>query len=198
MGLVLLAGWLMYWLRQGPDQPLPRLLPAPSFELTDSSGELRSLAALRNRVWLVDFIFTRCAGPCPLMTQRMQAIQQEVRRLDPPLPPDSVRFVSISVDPGYDTPEVLSQYAVERGLDLSDWWLLTGPREPTSDLIRDGFKVAVGAPPQRASALIHSTLFMLFDGEGWARAIFRLEDADLVAHATGMIEGLVRAPDRAQ
>src|SRR5205809_1034351 len=84
------------------------LFPAPSFVLTDQEGRQVSNQDLRGKVWIVDFIFTRCMGPCPMMTQKLVRLAKDIES-------PSVRFVSISVDPEFDRPAVLKQYARDRG-----------------------------------------------------------------------------------
>ena len=79
----------------------PRSVDLPEFALLDRSGRPATLSALRGRPWIADFIFTRCAGVCPAMTARMAALAKRLEGVP-------VRFVSFSVDPVYDTPEVLA------------------------------------------------------------------------------------------
>ena len=95
----------LYVFRHG-QHPLPQYTQVPEFTLTECSGKKISLADLRGQVWVADFIFTRCAGPCPLITGRMKQIQAQVSSAD------DVTLVSFSVDPEHDTPQVLSEYAV--------------------------------------------------------------------------------------
>jgi len=110
------------WARLG--EKLVRTTEAPDFDLVDQNGERRTLADYAGRVVLLDFIFTRCEGPCPIMTAREAGIQ---RKLDPSLR-ERVAFVSISLDPVHDTPEALRAYAALHGADLSNWSFLTPPR----------------------------------------------------------------------
>jgi protein SCO1/2 len=96
--------------------------PAPPFELTDQRGEVLASADLRGSAVVLDFMFTNCPGPCPILTGIVRDAQQALR----PELRARTRFVSISLDPARDTPEVLVAYAAKRGLDTSDWWFLTG------------------------------------------------------------------------
>lgn len=96
--------------------------PAPPFQLTDQKGEGRASDDLRGSAVVLDFIFTNCPGPCPVLTGIVRDAQQALA----PKTRARTRFVSISLDPERDTPEVLSAYAAKRGLDTSDWWFLTG------------------------------------------------------------------------
>ncbi len=99
--------------------------PAPDFLLVDQEGRSVGLADLRGKAVVLDFIFTHCPGPCPVLTGILKDTQAA---LSPELR-ERTWFVSISIDPERDTPEVLAEYAAERGLDLSDWSLLTGSGE---------------------------------------------------------------------
>jgi protein SCO1/2 len=95
---------------------------APEFSLVDQEGRSVALADLLGKAVILDFIFTHCPGPCPVMTGILKETQAA---LSPELR-ERTWFVSISLDPERDTPDVMREYAEKRGLDLSDWSLLTG------------------------------------------------------------------------
>jgi protein SCO1/2 len=164
---------------------LERLFRTPEFSLLNCTGESLSSKDLQGNIWVVDFIFTRCGGPCPLMTQRMLSLQKTLKKRGLQEPPLSVKLLSISVDPGYDTPPVLKTYAQEWGADLDGWYFLTGPEESTLQLIKEGFKIAAdreGSGTEHEMSMpniIHSTNFLLVDGEGWVRKIYHLDETDL-------------------
>jgi len=111
---------------------LVRTSAAPPFDLIDQSGRAVSLESLGDRVLLVDFIYTSCPGPCPVQTSIQVALQ---RRIPAPLR-DDVHFVSISLDPEVDRPEIMQAYALARGADLSNWSFLTGPSAGVDEVIR--------------------------------------------------------------
>lgn len=142
---------------------LPPVLPAPvpDFTFTSHARQTVRRADLTGRPWVADFIFTRCAGICPLMTAQMA-------RLRGRLPPD-VRLVSFTVDPVHDTPEVLAAYA--RPFQPGErWWFLTGAQADLYRLSVDGFKlVAMEVPPERQQPggdgpFLHSSRLVLVDG----------------------------------
>src|SRR5688500_16670878 len=83
---------------------LEPLYPAPAFKSTDQDGRTVTNADLGDKTWVVNFIFTRCGGACPLITRKMVNVARKV-------PGNGLRFVSISVDPEYDTPAILKRYA---------------------------------------------------------------------------------------
>lgn len=151
---------------------LPVLFSVPSETLTDDSGRTRSLSEFNQSVAVYAFIFTRCAGVCPTMMEAMKRLAAEV-------PPDaSVRYVLISVDPGYDTPEILRAYRQKHGVG-DRWVFLTGPRDTISKLSIEGFKLAApkdGGTPNEP--IVHSTKFVLVDRAGQIRAYYDSFDAE--------------------
>lgn len=183
---------------QGPRIEVPdRLFEVPSFSLTNCDNQTISNDDLKGNVWVVDFIFTRCGGPCPLMTQRLKSVQDALRENGLLAPEAKVRLVSISVDPGYDSPEVLSEYAQTWGIDLGSWYLLTGPEKETLELIREGFKITAtrqGSGTEDMAAMpsiVHSTNFLLVDQEGWVTRIFHLDDEGLRDKMVQAVEALL-------
>jgi protein SCO1/2 len=156
---------------------LPRLFTLPEFSLVERSGRPATLAALRGQPWIADFIFTRCAGVCPAMTARMAALRKR-------LAGTPVRFVTFSVDPSTDTAEVLARYAAAAGAD-ADWWFVTGPKRDLHALSTEGFKLAaMENPPGQETAdgpFLHSSKFVLVDGEGAIRGYYDSDDPASVA-----------------
>lgn len=145
---------------------LPILGAVPAFELTDHRGDAATAAGLVGAPWVADLVFTRCTLVCPAMSQRMA-------RLDDRLP-DAVRLVSLSVDPGHDTPAVLAAYAGR--LDASERWLfLSGEPGAVRELAQRGFKLAVADDPAATgpgAAIVHSNRFVLVDARGRVRGYY--------------------------
>lgn len=149
----------------GPD--LPRLGAAPDFSLVSEQGKSVSRADYLGKVWIADFIFTRCGGSCPILSARMAALSG--RMTDAPL----VRFVSFGVDPEYDTPAVLAEYGRKLGADPARWSFLHGTRPIVRSLIKDGFKLAVeDGAADSVEPILHSTRFVLVDAEGTIRGYY--------------------------
>lgn len=149
----------------GPD--LPRLGAAPAFTLVSESGTAVTTADYAGTVWIADFIFTRCGGSCPILSSRMLALSKKTA--DVP----AIRYVSFGVDPEYDTPEVLAAYARDLGADLSRWTFLHGERPVIRSLIKDGFRLAIeDGPADSVEPILHSTRFVLVDGEGTIRGYY--------------------------
>lgn len=133
--------------------------PAPDFALVDQDGRPVALADLRGKALLLDFVYTHCPGPCPILTGTHVAVQ---RALAPELR-ERVRFVSISLDPARDTPEALRAYATARGADLSGWSFLTGDEDAVADVL---LRYGVGAKPGKNGEIDHLVITFLIDREG--------------------------------
>ena len=168
--------------RSSPEQPsveddLPVLSAVPEFSLTERSGRILTRSDLAGRVWVANFVFTQCMGPCPLLSQRMSRIQKALE--DQP----DVRLVSFSVDPENDTPEVLSEYAKRFNADPKRWLFLTGDKTDMYHLIKDGFKLAIDdggqADSPDAGIITHSLRFVLVDQRGQIRGYFHGAESDM-------------------
>ena len=146
------AGW--FRLREG----LVRTSPAPPFDLIDQAGHAVSLESLGDRVLIVDFIYTSCPGPCPVQT----SIQVELQRRIPKALRGEIHFISISLDPEVDRPEVLEHYATARGVDFSNWSFLTGPTERVAEVVR---RWGVGSIRKPDGTIDHTLIrFLVQDG----------------------------------
>lgn len=171
-------------------------LAAP-FEGIDQDGAPVSLASLRGRIVLLDFVYTHCPGPCPILTGILVSLQRK-------LPQDlreRTHFVSITLDPERDTPEVLRAYAGARGADLSGWSFVTGKPEQI-----DAVLAAYGVGRTQGSGEIQHTLVTyLIDGEG--RIVRRytglshapeemLHDLRALARGSGAVSPREAAPAR--
>ena len=134
----------------------------PDFSLTDQRGAPFALSDLQDKVWVADFIFTSCGTICPPMTIEMARLQDEFAAED-------LHFVSFSVDPERDTPEVLFRYADYYGADGDHWSFLTGQKEAIYQLAHEGFNLATG---HRGSEILHSTRFVLVDQNQQVRGYY--------------------------
>ncbi|MDA1312911.1 MAG: SCO family protein [Acidobacteria bacterium] len=156
---------------------LPLLGVAPEFSLTERSGRQVDRSELDGRVWVANFVFTECTGPCPLLSQRMSRIQKALE--DQP----EVRLVSFTVDPENDTPEVLTKYAKRFNADPVRWLFLTGDKTGLYRLIKGGFKLAIDdggeAPGPDSGIITHSLRFVLVDRQGRIRGYFQGGEGDL-------------------
>lgn len=146
--------------------------PAPPFRLIDHDGNPRALEDWRGKLVLLDFIWTRCPGPCPILTGLHVKVQRE-------LPPELravTQLASISLDPVRDTPAVLREYAAKRGADLSNWSFLTGPPDEIDAVLKS---YGVGSAKTPDGQIEHVVVTFLIDGEGQiARRYVGLEGHD--------------------
>jgi protein SCO1/2 len=143
---------------------------APHTRLVDSNGRPFDLAKLRGKVVLVSFVFTTCNGVCPATTQTLVRVQRTLQEAK--LWKTSVEFVSITLDPKRDTPEVLSRYGQLFGADLAAWHYLTGDPDQVASVIKAwGMWVKSNA----TGVLDHPSRIFLIDENGCEREIYNLE-----------------------
>ena len=145
----------------GAEEQLPIIGKIPAFDLVDQNSKQFTLKNLEGNVWLADFIFTTCSGPCPIMTERMGMVQHDL------LETEKLKFVSFTVNPDYDTPEVLKKYAQRFDADVGSWSFVTGKYEQIQELIVEGFKMG-----DVEEIVFHSTRFALVDHEGNLRGYY--------------------------
>lgn len=185
-GLAAVALVLLLSGRQPAQEELPVIAEVGAFELVDHAGRRVTPSDLAGAPWVVDFVFTRCRSTCPLMTEAMRRLRADWPRDVP------VRFVSISVDPEHDRPEVLADYRRQRGIEGDDWLFLTGERDVVFRLVSDTFLLSFDPdpPPELATPempILHSTRFVLVDARGRIRGYYDGLDrnalADLVRDA---------------
>ena len=161
--LALLALLPMALLAHEPgDKRLPVIGPAPSFSLTSQDGAAVSLASFRGKVVALTFIYTECPDICPLLTQKMAQVQDE-------LGADfgkKIAFVSITLDPAHDTPEVLKDYAQFWGAKPEGWTFLTGAPEAVRDVTH---RYGVFFLKKEDGSVDHTQLTTLIDADGQMR-----------------------------
>jgi protein SCO1 len=146
----------------GGDKRLPVIGPAPPFTLTSQEGKPVSLADLRGKVVALTFIYTECPDICPLLTQKMVQVQDE-------LGADfgkKIAFVSVTLNPEHDTPEILKDYAQFWGAKPEGWSFLTGSLEAVRDVTR---RYGVFFAKQKDGSVEHSQLTTLIDAAGQMR-----------------------------
>lgn len=133
--------------------------PAPDFQLTDQNGQSFTLSSLRGKVVLMDFIFTQCPGPCPLLSTKFSHLQRKLgERLG-----KEVMLVSVTIDPQQDTPEVLKAYAQRYNADPSGWKFLTGT---TRDIIMVASQYGADYRRGPEGIIDHRLLTCLIDRDG--------------------------------
>jgi protein SCO1/2 len=164
-------------------EELPRLGAVPELSLTDHRGAALTATSLRGRPWIANFIFTRCQGICPVLSNRMADL---LRRLERAGIAD-MTAVSFSVDPEHDDPATLRAYAERFEADPERWLFLTGPMVEIERVVRDGFRLSIAALPEaeRRTApepITHSDRFVLVDAQLRIRGYYHgTEDEGLAA-----------------
>ncbi len=185
---LLTAGGL-FFLRQAEvsrfaTRVLPELGAVPPFELTNQNGAAFGSQQLQGKIWIADFIYTTCPGPCPMISSRMSETQK-------PLHDTDVKLVSFSVDPVHDTPAILRSYAEKLKAQPGRWEFLTGDKGTIYRLSRDGFKLAVGAGDTPGKP-VHSTRVILVDRIGRIRGYYDATEADAVTRLLADVAHLRR------
>jgi cytochrome oxidase Cu insertion factor (SCO1/SenC/PrrC family) len=149
----------------------PRVLfPAPDFALTDQTGAEFGSDSLRGRVWIANFMFTRCTATCPAQAAKLVEIDARSRHWPDR---DRLRLVSLTVDPEYDSVSRLADYAEALKADPAQWKFLTGPRSELFRISKEGFKLPVAEASETAGTPItHSSRFALVDAESRIRGFY--------------------------
>lgn len=136
----------------------------PPFTFINQDSVLVSNEDFLGKVYVVDFFFTTCPTICPIMTQNLVALQDTFKAYD------NFGVASFTINPTYDTPTVLRQYAQRYGIADVDWHLLTGEREAIYQLAQEGFYMVANPVPNAPGGFEHSGMFALVDKEGYLRS----------------------------
>ncbi|MFL6589600.1 MAG: SCO family protein [Chthoniobacterales bacterium] len=181
---------VLFWLRQAQvntlaNRPLPAYGNIPRFQLTNQDAKPFGSDQVAGKIWIADFIFTTCRGPCPIISTRMSELQKPLEKSD-------VRLVSVTVDPATDTPEVLRAYADKLRKEPLRWDFLTGPVDAITSLSRDGFKLGIAEEQEQGSGPVHSTRFVLVDRRGTIRGYYDALAADGVTKLLADTNHLLR------
>jgi len=180
---------LLLWLRQLEVNALQQRTVSsygtvPSFQLINQNGQPFGSAQLAGKIWIADFIYTTCPGPCPIISSRMSELQKPLEKTD-------VHLVSFTVDPEKDTPKVLRSYAERLQAEPGRWNFLTGPKSAIYKLSHDAFKLAVSDGSDAQGIPVHSTRMVLVDRHGEIRGYYDATEAEaitkLVADATHLL-----------
>ena len=172
--------------------PLPVLRTISSMDLVDQEGEPVNLQTFRGQPWFANIIFTRCPGPCARMTQKMRQLQEAL-----PAEASEVQLVSLTTDPDFDTPEVLSQYARKFQADTQTWKFLTGTKE---EIVRVSTQEWLLVMLEKGEAerespndiFLHSTLTVLMDGLGRIRGTYEILEEGQLEEALADLQRLLQ------
>ena len=139
--------------------------PVPDFSLVNQDGLPFRKSEMGGKVWVVDFFYTTCPGPCPALTSRLSEVHRVFAG------ESRVGFLSISSDPSKDTPEILKRYA-ERFQADQRWQFLTGDEAGVFALANEGFKMGIAKVEGAPEPVTHSTKLALVDESGVVRGFF--------------------------
>ena len=156
--------------------PLPVYGQLKTFHLTDQKGRGVGLESLKGKIWVMDFIFTRCPNQCPAMSFKMSALQAAL--------PKRVCFISVSVDPEHDTPAVFENYAKRFKAEEGRWTFLTGERGQINVLLNAAHLGDSGEPS------MHSLRFILIDKDGAIRGYYNSEEETPIENLKKDVERL--------
>lgn len=158
---------------------LPVYYDVPEFQLIAQDGQPFSSKVLAGKIWVADFIYTTCPGPCPRMTSQMHEVQDAIKSM-----PD-IKLVSFTVDPARDTPPVLAEYAKLHRASPAHWYFLTGSPDTLQKLDRETFKLgSLNAEMQ------HSTRFVLVDKQMRIRGYYDTSESRAIARVIQDVLGL--------
>ena len=188
-GVALVAITIIAFLIEFNRSPLPVIGPVRSFTLTNQLGAAVGLASLHGSAGVANVIFSRCPTQCPKLAAQMARVQQSM--------PPGARLLTLTADPGYDTPEVLARYGRTYHTDPARWWFLTGTKAEVYRLAIEDFKFNLleSAEPAKArleDLFIHSTDFAVFDRVGQVRAVVHGEEPDAVTRIVTLLRQLQR------
>ncbi len=164
--------------------PLPVLGSVPHFHLISQEGQPFNSDELKGHVWVADFIFTNCPGPCLRMSTFLGRVQKATATF-----PD-IRMVSFSIDPARDTPAALHQFASKYQADPQRWVFLTGEQSALNALSRDAFHFG-----DVDGTLNHNTRFALVDRKGQIRGYYGTATEDPVAKVSADARRLRKESD---
>jgi protein SCO1 len=151
---------------------LPIIAQVPEYELISENGQRFGSRELQGRVYLANFVFSRCPTVCPKMLKDLEKIQKRVRGTG-----KKVAIVTFTVDPDHDNEKVLFDLARKHDANPYTWTFLTGSdKDALFKLYRDGFKVGVEQNPQDLFDIAHSEKIVLVDAENRVRGYYSFDE----------------------
>jgi len=168
---------------------LNRFNTVPDFSFVDQDGKTVAESDLKGKVWVADFIFTRCPGPCPIMNSRYAELDRNFQKSG------QLKLVSFTVDPEFDTSTILKRCATKYEAS-NRWHFLTGEKDKLYGLAIEGFQLAIQDPKSVASDFVHSTKFALVDADGVIRGYYDGTSPEVVQKLLTDIGSLLRCGGR--
>jgi len=159
-------------------KPPPILATVPDFSFTDQRSLVYGSADLVGKIWVANFIFTRCTTVCPIFSAEMSELQKRTNKAA-----TGIQLVSFSVDPEHDTPAVLAEYAKRYSANPWYWHFLTGPVSNIRATVVEGMKTAMGeaaAADKIQETLFHGSHFVLVDPDMQIRGFYQVNDEETI------------------
>jgi protein SCO1/2 len=153
----------------------------PSFRFLNQDSVFVSEKDVEGKVYVADFFFTTCPTICPKMKTQMLRIYERYKDRD------EVRIISHSIDPDFDTPNVLKDYATRLQVKAPKWNLLTGDKAAIYQLGQKSYMVSAQEDPNEAGGFVHSGAFILVDKNRHVRGIY---DGTVEAEVNHLLEDM--------
>ncbi len=160
------------------------IVKIPSLQLLDQHGKMRDEKLFDNKLSVVAFFFSSCAGFCPTLIKNLQQVEKKVKQQN-----KDVQFVAISVDPSTDAPKRLEEYAKKMNLS-SSWILLTGEEDRVYNLAHETFAAEAFKLPKSKGQVGHSEHFYVVDGKRRLRGVLKGTRLDVASKAGELLAAL--------
>ena len=162
----------------------------PEFSFTDQNGKTITNKDYLGKVYVVEFFFTTCPTICPKMNYNLVQIQNSFKDFE------NFGVASFTINPNYDTPEILKEYADRYGVTNPNWHLMTGDQDKIYELANTGFPLYVAKNDEAEGGFEHSGHFALIDKEGYIRS--RIENGNPLIFYYGIISEEEQVDDEGQ
>jgi len=134
------------------------------FSFTNQNGEVVSLEKFKNTVFISDFFFTTCPSICPIMTKQLARVQKELEG-------EEYRIISHTVNPEFDTENVLLEYSKKQNADLNNWDFVTGDKQAIYKQAAE-YLIIAGQDTTQEIEFVHSDKLVLIDQKGRIRGLY--------------------------
>lgn len=151
----------------------------PAFSFTDQNGNIITNKDYEGKVYVIEFFFTTCPTICPRMNKNLVQVQNQFKDFE------NFGVASFTINPEYDTPEILKAYADNYGITNPNWHMLTGDQEKIYKLANQGFNLYTAKDDEVAGGFEHSGNFALIDKNGYIRS--RIVNGNPIIFYNGMI-----------
>lgn len=146
------------------DTIYPRI---PDFSYLNQDSNKVSASTFKGKIWIADFFFTTCPTICPVMTRNLKELHDRTLDLK-----NELQFLSFTVNPDFDQPNVLKRYRSHYGIQSDHWDFLTGDESETHQLGIEHFQIFAGRDEEAEGGFAHSGAFTLVDKEGFVRGVY--------------------------